>query len=138
MGLPKLSQIDNFYEIYKENYLLMWDLLTDESVVYVPVIVINEDNKKKYQLFVDFSQKVSDDRLTTNVFFSKKEATSFKDAKKHEGLSFAKMELKNLYKSLSNFFNSNKSSEFNCVLSTLDTDGKIRDVVEIWSNKIDC
>ena len=125
---------------YLDNYVLLWDIVDDESIVYVPVFAPeSDDDIKRYILYIERDNLLEEDSyFITHIFISEKEAINYKSSNKSKGMIFVKMKITNLYKSLDKYFKKYPCKKYKCFLSTIDVDGKAKSLIDIWCNFTNC
>ena len=130
---------NNSLSNFIDNYVLLWDIVSDDSLVFVPMIVEDSDEKKKrYMLFTLSEDMFKPDDFATHIFLNEKEASSYRKYHEEEGIVFVKMKISNLYKSLNKYFKKHSDKKFKCLLSTIDANGETRELIDVWSNVTNC
>jgi hypothetical protein len=117
-----------------EDYLKMWDALDDATAVYIATSFASQDRTRA--IFIETPDLKDLDYVISRVFLSKDDAEIYRKLHSKTPMSFAKIQLGKLYKSLEVYFSKNTSSKyFECVLSSIDDSGKCVELDIIWTNQ---
>ena len=116
-----------------ESALALWDALDDEAEVFVPIVLNNEGGKNYFFYEKDATPSVKG-KMFIRVFINRDEANSYKLSTRYSKLTLATTTLGNLMRSLEKNLASQGDNKVDCVLSTLDMEGKFHIIETLWSN----
>lgn len=116
-----------------EEALVFWDMVDDDANIFVPVILSKESEANA--IYVESFKNV--DKIPTNllrVFINRDEANSYKLSRQSNKVTIAKTTVGYLTKSLIRNWGNRSDKRIDCVLSTIDIDGKMCSIETLWSN----
>lgn len=118
-----------------EEWLAIWDLIEDKTIVYVPIWIIEE--KKTKQLFYEtFTNSAQQPYIVARAFITLPEAEEYVKSMGDKQIGLAKISIDRLYKSFENFFGKkNYSKAFECVLCLVE-EHKLKEVDVLWTNML--
>lgn len=115
-----------------ETALALWDALDDEAEIFVPIVLNSKGGENFF--FYEKSSPANKGKMLIRVFINKDEANSYKISTKYSKLTLAATTLGNLMKSLEKNLAPNIQDDVDCVLSTLDMEGRLHIIETLWSN----
>ncbi len=119
-----------------EEFIRVWDLIDDETTVYIPAIFSTEQ-KVKQVFFETFTSHDDVPHVVSRVFLSLSEAEIYVKKNGSPTIGLVKIKVSRLYKSFENFFGKKTYGKtFECVLSSMEDDN-LKEIDVIWTNKLD-
>lgn len=116
--------------------LTLWDAVDEDSSIWIAVIAGEKGEKSKIFAETEIIKGPTNQtkKSCVRVFVSKDDAYAYKTSTKTSGVTIAKTTLGSLIKFLSKNFLYSFDTEWECVLSTIDIDGRFYGLDLLWSN----
>lgn len=117
----------------EQTALELWDTVDEDSSIFIPIMIGSPYEKNS--IFMETLVTKKEERSWVRVFLDKEEALAYKQQKNKKGMSIATttvLHFVTFLKKHCNYEDVDKKVE--CVLSTIDIDGKFHNIDLVWNN----
>lgn len=121
--------------IYSDETLALelWDNIDEDSSIFIPII-LGGQGEKNY-VFMETYVSKKEEHSWVRVFINKEEAMAYKKEKARKGLSIGTTSIIHFTSYLQKHCEFGKvDKKVECILSTIDVEGKFYNIDVIWNN----
>lgn len=118
-----------------EDALALWDAIQEDSDIFIPMVPGKEGDKNKIFLETVTPMKKEEKRKSVlRIFINRDEADAYRIMNASSRVTVAKTTMIALLRFMERHFKNTVDMDLQCVLSTIDMDGKFHSLDSLWSN----